>query len=154
MQRSEEETKPELSKNTVIMTLDQLENFIAIAEGKTISAVSKEFYITQPTLTVRLQNLEQELGFKLFERRQSRYGAGPLTKAGEKFSDYARAAIKAIKKGRLLGLQVIEEETREKQWENIVEWAASMGWYYIPTTRNWVDEATYLTKVTKRKKAS
>lgn len=44
------------------MDFRQLESFIAIAKNKSFSKAARELYLTQPTLSNHMQNLEKELG--------------------------------------------------------------------------------------------
>src|SRR5690625_307772 len=50
------------------MDIKQLQYFIAIAEEKNLTAAANRLHMTQPTLSIQLKQLEQELGVKLFER--------------------------------------------------------------------------------------
>lgn len=60
--------------------------FLAVAKGPSLTAASERLFLTQPTLTKRIANLESELGTSLFhrERRGMR-----LTDAGEVFFRHA-----------------------------------------------------------------
>ena len=64
------------------MNLKQLEYFIAIADGGSISAAARSLHISQPPLSTQMHLLEDELGQILFDR-------GPrsirLTEAGRLF---------------------------------------------------------------------
>ena len=42
---------------------------VRVAEAKSISQAAKELYISQPALTKYINNLEDELGVKLFNRK-------------------------------------------------------------------------------------
>ncbi|MCI8652232.1 MAG: LysR family transcriptional regulator [Angelakisella sp.] len=46
----------------------QIEFIVTIAKEGGISAAAKKLYLTQPALSQRLANLEQELGFRIFRR--------------------------------------------------------------------------------------
>ncbi len=46
----------------------QIEFILTIAREGGISAASKKLFCSQPALSQRLANLEQELGFKIFRR--------------------------------------------------------------------------------------
>ena len=48
----------------------QVEIFLAVAECKNFSKVAREKYITQPTVSKHIQNLENELDIKLFTRNK------------------------------------------------------------------------------------
>ena len=50
------------------MTLKQLQFFKRTAELENISKAAKELYIAQPALSKAIKDLEQELGYTLFER--------------------------------------------------------------------------------------
>lgn len=50
------------------MDLRQLETFIQVANLKSFSKAAKKLYITQPTVTNHIQNLEKELGTILINR--------------------------------------------------------------------------------------
>ena len=75
------------------MTLDQLKILIAVAEGGSLGAASKSLHKTQPTLSVGLKNLEQELGVSLFDRSGYRMR---LTAAGEQILLSAKKAVAEV----------------------------------------------------------
>lgn len=50
------------------MELRQLEYFLAIAKTGNMTAASKELHVSQPSLSVALKKLEEELGASLFDR--------------------------------------------------------------------------------------
>ncbi len=69
------------------MTLNQLNYIITIAETGSINKAAEQLYISQPSLTSALQELEKELGITLFHRS----GRGvTLTGDGAEFLPYAR----------------------------------------------------------------
>lgn len=74
-----------------IMDFKQLESFITIAKYNSFSKASRELYLTQPTLTNHIQNLERELMTPLFERHGKTI---ELTQAGQIFRDHAVELIK------------------------------------------------------------
>ena len=45
------------------MTLQQLRYVTAVADARTISKAAQKFYISQPSLTNSIHELEQELSF-------------------------------------------------------------------------------------------
>ena len=53
------------------MEIEKLKQLIAFSENKTLSAAAEALHISQPTLTRTMQNIEDELGVKLFERRKN-----------------------------------------------------------------------------------
>ena len=50
------------------MTLTQLNYIITIAETKSINKAAEQLYVSQPSLTSAVQELEKELGITLFNR--------------------------------------------------------------------------------------
>ena len=72
------------------MTLQQLNDVIAIAETGSFNRAAERLYIAQPSLTSAIKELEKELGVILFNR--SGKGA-TLTAEGMNFLPYARSVI-------------------------------------------------------------
>ena len=54
------------------MELKQLVYFETAARLLNFTNAAKELYITQPTLTIAINNLETEIGIKLFTRQKKR----------------------------------------------------------------------------------
>lgn len=79
------------------MKLQTLEYLIALAEYGSINKAAQALYVAQPSLTKALQNLEEELGMKLFVRGHSGI---VLTDAGKKILPQARQVV-AIYQGWL-----------------------------------------------------
>lgn len=69
------------------MTLQQLHYVIVISETGSLSKAAEVLYISQPSLSNAVQELERELGFALFHR--SGHGMS-LTNDGMEFVTYAR----------------------------------------------------------------
>lgn len=69
------------------MTLQQLKYVLGIADSGSLNAASKHLYISQPTLSSAVKELEDEIGFPLF--RRSNRGV-TVTAQGEEFLNYAR----------------------------------------------------------------
>ena len=63
-----------------IMDLEQLQAFLAVVRHGSISRASEELLRTQPAISLRIQNLERDLGHALLERSQRGIA---LTPAGE-----------------------------------------------------------------------
>lgn len=72
------------------MDFRQLESFISIAKNKSFSKAARELYLTQPTISNHIQNLEKEIGTTLLNRDNRKI---TLTKAGEIFYDYANKIL-------------------------------------------------------------
>ena len=63
------------------MTTQQMEYFLALAQKLNFSAVAERFFISQPTLSRQISNMESELGARLFIRKNNTVR---LTQAGER----------------------------------------------------------------------
>lgn len=74
------------------MTSQQIEYVLTLAEEKSFSKAAQKLYVTQPSLSQFIKNLENELHTQLFDRSTSPIR---LTPAGEAFVNAARK-IKAI----------------------------------------------------------
>ena len=72
------------------MTLQQLRYIVAIAEAGTLSGAAKALFISQPSLTKTVQELENEMGIKIFERTNK---GVLLSHDGEIFLGYARQVL-------------------------------------------------------------
>src|ERR1700761_6415101 len=50
------------------MTITQLEYIVAVATYKSFVSAAEKSFVTQPTLSLQIQKLEEELGVKIFDR--------------------------------------------------------------------------------------
>jgi len=75
------------------MTFKQLEYALAITKYGSLSQAAENLYISQPTLSEAIQNLEDELGFQIFLRHHSGMA---LTPEGETFVADAQAVIEQV----------------------------------------------------------
>ena len=50
------------------MTITQLKYTLAVAEYGNFTTASEKCFVTQPTLSMQIQKLEDELGVKIFNR--------------------------------------------------------------------------------------
>jgi DNA-binding transcriptional LysR family regulator len=77
--------------------LGQIEAFVQVAHHKSFSKAAESLFLTQPSVTARIQALERDLGEPLFERN----GRGVrLTEMGTTFLPFARRSLKALQDGR------------------------------------------------------
>lgn len=78
------------------MELAQLEAFLQVAYHKSFSRAAEALFLTQPSVTARIQSLERELGERLFERSGRTV---TLTDAGLAFLPHAQRALAAVQEG-------------------------------------------------------
>lgn len=72
------------------MTLQQLKYIIAISATGSMNKAAEQLYVSQPSLTSSVQELEKEIGIKIFNRS----GRGvTLTNDGAEFVQYARQVV-------------------------------------------------------------
>ena len=72
------------------MDNSQLETFLAVIEYKNYSKAAEFLNVTQPTVTARIKNLENELSCKLFDRDKKNF---TLSKEGKVFVEYATSIL-------------------------------------------------------------
>ncbi|MBX5490799.1 MAG: LysR family transcriptional regulator [Chloroflexi bacterium] len=107
------------------MQIEFLETFVEVARYGSITRAAGELYVSQPSVSARLQALEAELGEQLLER--TRRGVR-LTDAGREFLPYAERAVRAFREG-----QTKLEEVREARSGHLALGAApAVSTYYLP----------------------
>ena len=72
------------------MTLQQLRYVITVAESGTITEAANKLYISQPSLTNAIHELEKEMNIVIFNRTNKGIS---LSKEGEDFLGYARQVL-------------------------------------------------------------
>lgn len=75
------------------MTLQQLRYVLAVAENGSITEAAKRLYISQPSLSSAIRDIEKKIGFPIFIR--SRIGIS-LTRDGTEFLGYARQVLQQM----------------------------------------------------------
>ncbi len=78
------------------MELAQLEAFLQVAHHRSFSRAAEALFLTQPSVTARIQSLEREIGERLFERTGRSVS---LTDAGHAFMPHAQRALTAVQEG-------------------------------------------------------
>ena len=81
------------------MTFDQLKVLVNIAETGSVLAAAEALNRTQPTLSVAIRKLEDELGVRLLDREQYR---ATLTGEGQKLYRKARSILRKVEEFTLL----------------------------------------------------
>lgn len=72
------------------MRIEQLRHVVEIARCGSMRQAALNLYISQPNLSVSIQNLEEEVGYQIFTRSSR---GMQLTKAGKAFVDYAAPVV-------------------------------------------------------------
>ena len=75
------------------MTITQLQYIIAVATYRNFTLAAEKCFVTQPTLSMQIQKLEEELGVELFDRTKKPIG---LSKAGEKIIVQAEKIVAEV----------------------------------------------------------
>lgn len=85
------------------MNIQQLEYIIAVDNYRHFSKAAEASFVTQPTLSMMIQKLEEELGVKIFDRSQL-----PVhpTEIGRRIIDQARVAVAQVNQIK----EIIQEE--------------------------------------------
>jgi len=81
------------------ITLQQMEALVCIIEERTFSGAARKMYLTQPSLTKHIRNVEEILGMKILNRRSRGI---TLTPEGKILYDYAKRILR------------LREEAKEK----------------------------------------
>ncbi len=75
------------------MTIQQLKYVVTVAEKGKINEAAQSLFISQPSLTNAIHELERELGFPIFNRTNRGIA---VTKSGTKFLSYARQVVEQM----------------------------------------------------------
>ena len=88
------------------MTINQLKYLMVISKHRSFSKASDELHVTQPALTLQIKNLEDEIGFKLFDRTKK-----PLTvtREGELFIKKASSVLMQLDDLQNVAIELEEE---------------------------------------------
>jgi molybdate transport repressor ModE-like protein len=107
------------------MDLKDLRYFAAIAESGSMTAAAKNLHVSQPTLTVAMQSLEEHLGTQLFVRERS---GVRLTSTGEELLRHASEVFRLLEHAeqRVKGLE------RDDVGTFVIGSNESLGAYFLP----------------------
>ena len=75
------------------MKLQQLRYVVAIAECGSITEAARRLYVSQPSITASIRQLEEEMGITIFERTSK---GARLSEEGETFLGYARQVLEQV----------------------------------------------------------
>ncbi|MBO5371890.1 MAG: LysR family transcriptional regulator [Lachnospiraceae bacterium] len=92
------------------MTLSQLKYAIAISDAKSMNEAAKSLFISQPSLSSAIKELEEEIGIEIFKR--SNRGI-QITPDGKEFIGYARQVVMQYE---LIESKYIAKENTKKKF--------------------------------------
>ena len=75
------------------INLQQIISFYFVGKEESFSVASEKLFVTQPAVTQQIKALETQFGVKLINVKRKRVH---LTKAGERFLDYAEEIINHV----------------------------------------------------------
>ena len=107
------------------MTLVQLEYVIAVDTYRSFVAAAEKCFVTQPTLSMQIQKLEESLGVKIFDRRRQ-----PVipTEVGSKLIKQARVVLMESKKIN----EILQESKGELEGEFRIGVIPTVAPYLMP----------------------
>ena len=78
------------SQITIVMTITQLQYVLAVAEHKNFTLAAEKCFVTQPTLSMQIQKVEEELKIQIFDRTKKPI---QLTDIGQKIVNQAKNIV-------------------------------------------------------------
>ena len=79
-----------VSNFTIRMTITQLQYVLAVAEHKNFTLAAEKCFVTQPTLSMQIQKIEEELAIQIFDRTKKPI---QLTEIGQKIVNQAKNIV-------------------------------------------------------------
>ena len=111
----------------LLMEVRDLQVFISVAKHLNYTRAGEEVHLSQPSVSVRIKQLERELGVKLFEQLGKKVS---LTEAGELLVPYANRVISAVEDAS----HAIEELQGLDRGSLRIGASTTPGMYIIPRT--------------------
>ena len=108
-----------------MITLTQLEYIVAIDEYRNFATAAEKCFVTQPTLSMQIKKLEDELGVIIFDR--SRQPVVP-TDLGAKLIEQARMTLSATQRIK----EIIQEEQQEVEGTLKIGIIPTLAPYLLP----------------------
>ena len=108
-----------------MITLTQLEYIVAIDEYRPFATAAEKCFVTQPTLSMQIKKLEDELGVIIFDR--SRQPVVP-TDLGAKLIEQARMTLSATQRIK----EIIQEEQQEVEGTLKIGIIPTLAPYLLP----------------------
>ena len=105
------------------MNIQQLRYVVAIANSGTFREAAEKMYVSQPSLSISVRDLEKELGFKIFRRTSS---GTFLTRRGMEFYDKAQELVK--------GFDIFQNQYANPEEEKDEFSIASQHYDFLPPT--------------------
>ena len=109
------------------MEVRDLQVFISVAKHLNYTRAGEEVHLSQPSVSVRIKQLENELGVKLFEQLGKKVA---LTEAGQLLVPYANRVISAVEDARY----AIEELQGLDRGSLRIGASTTPGMYIVPRT--------------------
>ncbi len=107
------------------MNFNQLQYIVTVAEEKNISRAAQKLFISQPSLSQCIQNIEQEYHIKLFDRSKTPL---KLTYAGEVFVDWAKNVLFSAEQLK----QQMSDISKEKSFKLVIGISPYRSTYVLP----------------------
>ncbi|HGR5556966.1 LysR family transcriptional regulator [Streptococcus pneumoniae] len=105
------------------MNIQQLRYVVAIANSGTFREAAEKMYVSQPSLSISVRNLEKELGFKIFRRTSS---GTFLTRRGMEFYEKSQELVK--------GFDIFQNQYANPEEEKDEFSVASQHYDFLPPT--------------------
>jgi LysR family transcriptional activator of glutamate synthase operon len=108
-----------------ILDVDRLRAFVAVARARRFTRAARALGVSQPSLSRRVQQLEEDLGAKLVVRTP---GGVVLTSSGERFLPHAERALASVDAGR----NAIEELSEQPRGAITLGSQPTLSAYILP----------------------